>query len=68
VLKSFDAPPQALVDDADAFRDRYVLSGEGLLGLLGIDADPVKSRHTILLSSILFDDAWRKGPTWPRLP
>jgi hypothetical protein len=32
----------------------------GLLGLLGIDADPVRSREHILLSSIL-DDAWRKG-------
>jgi hypothetical protein len=60
VLKSFDAPPQALVDDADAFRDRVLSAVTGLLGLLGIDADPVKSREHILLSSIL-DDAWRKG-------
>ncbi|MFN2326482.1 MAG: ATP-binding protein [Gemmatimonadales bacterium] len=60
VLKSFDAPPKALVDDADAFRDRVLSAVTGLLGLLGIDADPVKSREHILLSSIL-DDAWRKG-------
>lgn len=60
VLKSFDAPPQALVDDADAFRDRVLSAVTGLLGLLGIDADPVKSREHILLSSIL-DDAWRRG-------
>jgi hypothetical protein len=60
VVRSFDAPPQALVDDADAFRERVQSSVTGLLGLLGIDADPVRSREHILLSSIL-DDAWRKG-------
>lgn len=60
VLRSFDAPPQALVDDADAFRERIQSTVTGLLGLLGIDADPIRSREHILLSSIL-DDAWRKG-------
>jgi hypothetical protein len=60
VLRSFDAPPQALVDDADAFRDRVQSTVTGLLGLLGVNADPVRSREHILLSSIL-DDAWRKG-------
>lgn len=60
LLKSFDAPPQALIDDADAFRDRVQSAVTGLLGLLGINADPVQSREHILLSSLL-DDAWRKG-------
>jgi hypothetical protein len=60
VLRSFDAPPQALVDDADAFRERVQSTVTGLLGLLGVNADPVRSREHILLSSIL-DDAWRKG-------
>jgi hypothetical protein len=60
VLRSFDAPPQALVDDADAFRDRVHGAVTGLLGLLGVDADPLRSREHILLSSIL-DDAWRRG-------
>jgi len=60
VLRSFDAPPQALIDDADAFRERVQSAVTGLLGLLGIDADPVRSREHILLSSIL-DDAWRGG-------
>ena len=59
-LRSFDAPPQALIDDADAYRERVQSSVTGLLGLLGIDADPVRSREHILLSSIL-DDAWRRG-------
>ena len=60
VLRSFDAPPQALLDDADAYRERVQSAVTGLLGLLGIDADPVRSREHILLSSIL-DDAWRTG-------
>jgi hypothetical protein len=60
VLRSFDAPPKALVDDADSFRERIQSTVAGLLGLLGIDADPIRSREHILLSSIL-DDAWRKG-------
>jgi hypothetical protein len=60
VLRSFDAPPQALIDDADALRDRVQSTVTGLLGLLGVDADPIRSREHILLSTIL-DDAWRKG-------
>jgi hypothetical protein len=60
VLRSFDAPPRALVDDPDAFRERIQTTVTGLLGLLGLDVDPVRSRDHILLSSLL-DDAWRQG-------
>jgi hypothetical protein len=60
VLRSFDAPPPQLLDDADAFRERVQSSVTGLLGLLGIDADPVRSREHVLLSAIL-DQTWRSG-------
>ncbi|MFU8773692.1 MAG: ATP-binding protein, partial [Anaerolineales bacterium] len=60
VLNSFDAPARQIVDDLDAFRERIQSMVTGLLGLLGIDADPIRSREHILLSSIL-DHAWRKG-------
>ena len=60
VLKSFAAPPQAIIDDSDAFRDRVQSTTSGLLALLGIDADPVRSREHIFLSSLL-DHAWRAG-------
>jgi hypothetical protein len=60
VLRSFDAPPRELVDDADAFRERIQSTVAGLLGLLGIDADPIRSRDHILLSSIL-SEAWGRG-------
>lgn len=60
VLKSFAAPPQALIEDSDAFRERVNSAASGLLALLGIAADPVKSREHILLSNIL-TGAWKEG-------
>ena len=60
VLKSFDVPPTAVMDDSDALRERIQTSASGLLGLLGIDADPIRSREHILLSNI-FSSAWIAG-------
>ncbi|MBX3434723.1 MAG: ATP-binding protein [Pirellulales bacterium] len=60
ILKSFNAPPQEIVDDGDAYLDRVQAAASGVLALLGIDADPVKSREHILLSNVL-DHAWRAG-------
>ena len=60
VLRSFDAPPPSLVDDAEAYRDRVASAVSGLLALLGIDADPIASREHILLSNLL-DQSWRNG-------
>jgi len=60
VLKSFAAPPQELVADADAFNERISSATSGLLALLGVDADPVRSREHIFLSTLL-DTAWRAG-------
>ncbi len=60
ILRSFAAPPPALVQDASALRDRTLSAVSGLLGLLGMEADPVQSREHILLSTILHH-AWREG-------
>ena len=60
MLKSFDAPPPSVVADGDLLRDRIAGTVTGLLGLLGIDADPIRSREHILLSTIL-DASWRTG-------
>ncbi len=60
VLKSFSAPPEAVRNDGDIYRSRVSSSVSGLLGLLGIDADPVRSREHIFLSNVL-DAAWQKG-------
>lgn len=60
ILRSFDAPPQAILDDGDAFRDRVSSTATSVLGLLDIDADPLTSREHILLANIL-EDAWKNG-------
>ncbi|QDU86886.1 AAA-like domain protein [Pirellulimonas nuda] len=60
VLRSFNAPPQELIDDVDLYRARVGSAASGLLALLGIDADPVRSSEHIFLSNV-FDHAWRAG-------
>ncbi len=60
VLQSFAAPPPALRADTNALRERIGSTVAGLLGLLDIEADPLKSREHILLSTLL-DQAWRDG-------
>jgi hypothetical protein len=60
VLRSFDAPPPEVIDDSDLMRERVTTTATSLLGLVGIDADPIKSREHILLSTLL-DTAWRNG-------
>ena len=60
ILKSFAAPPPAILEDGDLLRDRIGTTVTSLLGLVGIEADPVQSREHILLSTIL-DTSWRQG-------
>ena len=60
ILRSFAAPDPAVASDATALKERIGSAVAGLLGLLGIEADPIKSREHILLSAIL-DATWRKG-------
>ena len=60
VLRSFAAPAAELRTDPAAFRERIASTVAGLLSLLGIDADPLKSREHILLSTLL-EQAWSDG-------
>ncbi len=60
VLSTLAAPPPEVLEDDDLLRDRVATLAGSLLGLVGIDADPVKSREHILLSTIL-DQTWRAG-------
>jgi len=53
ILKSFAAPPAAILDDSELLRDRINTTVISLLGLLGIEADPIKSREHILISSVI---------------
>ncbi|HNI17421.1 MAG TPA: ATP-binding protein [Nitrospira sp.] len=60
ILKSFAAPSPEFLDDAELLRERISTTVTSVLGLIGLQADPIKSREHILLSSIL-DSAWRAG-------
>ena len=60
ILKSFATPPSAILEDEDLLRERIGTTVTSLLGLVGIEADPVQSREHILLSTI-FNTAWRQG-------
>ncbi len=60
VLRSFDVPPQTTLDNRESLRETISAAVSGLLGLVGIDADPLKSREHILLSNII-DRSWRDG-------
>ncbi len=60
ILKSLAAPPRGAIEEGEAYRDRVMTTVTSLLGLLGVEVDPVKSRDHILLSTLL-DTAWRAG-------
>ncbi|HET9132342.1 MAG TPA: DUF87 domain-containing protein, partial [Terriglobia bacterium] len=60
ILKSFAAPDAAVRDDAEILRDRIQTTATSLLGLLGIQADPIQSREHILISTIL-NSQWSQG-------
>ncbi|HXU30463.1 MAG TPA: ATP-binding protein, partial [Thermoanaerobaculia bacterium] len=60
MLSTFTAPPAEVLEDDELLRDHIGTLVGSLLGLLGIDADPVKSREHILISTIL-DQTWRNG-------
>jgi hypothetical protein len=58
ILRSFAPPPEG--SDAGATRERIAAAVSGLLGLVGIAADPLKSREHILVCAIV-DAAWSQG-------
>ncbi|QEG36804.1 ATP-binding protein [Bythopirellula goksoeyrii] len=60
ILKGFHAPPQEVIDDTDIYQDLVQSTTQGVFALLGLEADPVKSREAILVSNVL-DHAWRAG-------
>lgn len=59
ILKSFGCPNDQVLNNAEALGDRISAATSGLLALLGIEADPIRSREHILISRIL-DTAWRE--------
>ncbi|MDZ4160070.1 MAG: DUF87 domain-containing protein, partial [Anaerolineaceae bacterium] len=53
ILKSFAAPPKAVLEDRELLRDRINTTVSSLLSLTGLTADPVQSREHILLATIM---------------
>jgi len=62
VVASFAPPPAGVLEDGDLVRQRVATVATSLLGLVGIEADPIQSREHILLSN-LFERAWTAGET-----
>lgn len=60
ILASLRAPAQDLLDDSELLHERITTTATSLLGLLGLEGDPLQSREHILLSTIL-DKSWRQG-------
>jgi hypothetical protein len=60
IMASFAAPPAAVRADDEALRERVLVTASSVLGLAGIEADPVRSREHILLSTIV-TAAWAAG-------
>lgn len=60
ILSSLNCPPAAVMEDGEAFSDRIESTVSSLLGLMGVDADPVQSPEHILLSNIVAH-CWKKG-------
>ncbi len=60
ILKSFEAPGEAVLEDREMFTDRIANAATALLSLLGISADPLQSREHIFLSQV-FQANWTEG-------
>jgi hypothetical protein len=60
VLSSFAAPDAATMEDREALRDQVAATASSLLGLAGVNADPLQSREHVLISALL-DNAWKQG-------
>ncbi len=58
MLTSFEAPPFEVLDDPELLSDRVENAVTSILGLMGVEADPIQSPEHILFSQI-FLHAWR---------
>ncbi|MGI8972809.1 MAG: ATP-binding protein, partial [Gaiella sp.] len=60
VIGSLDSPALSWETDAETLRDEIDGTVTSLLGLIGIEANPLASREHVLLSNLL-ETAWRAG-------
>lgn len=59
ILKSFAAPAPEIINQTDSLNEKISSAVSGLLGLIGIEADPINSSEHILISKIL-DHHWKQ--------
>jgi hypothetical protein len=60
IVRSLAAPSEQVRGDPELLRERATTAATGLLALLGVGADPLRSGDHILVSAIL-TEAWRSG-------
>jgi hypothetical protein len=60
ILSSLTAPDLSWEEEQELLREQIQGTVSALLGLVGIEADPLQSREHILLSNI-FEHFWRQG-------
>ena len=60
IIKSFAAPNADVMNDPDLLQDRVSTAATSVLTLAGVDAEPLRSREHVLLST-LFTESWRAG-------
>jgi len=60
ILSSLSAPDLSWEEEQELLREQVQGTVSALLGLVGIEADPLQSREHILLSNI-FEHFWRQG-------
>lgn len=60
ILSSFAAPSEEQMRDSTAIREKILSTTSSLLGLLGINVDPIKGREHILISNII-QQSWQNG-------
>ncbi|MBN1368618.1 MAG: hypothetical protein JW954_00090 [Dehalococcoidaceae bacterium] len=60
ILKSFAPPPPEILQDGELLQERINTTATSLLGIIGIAADPIRSREHILISTLL-NLAWQQN-------
>ncbi len=60
ILASLKAPPLSWDGNEELLREQIQGTVSALLGLVGVEADPLRSREHILLSNV-FEHFWRQG-------
>ncbi|MGH7909847.1 MAG: ATP-binding protein, partial [Thermodesulfobacteriota bacterium] len=60
IISSFSVPSASVISDEELLQERISATVGSLLGLLGIDSDPLRGREHVLLATIL-NLAWKEG-------